>query len=439
MEQTVFKSKDGITIISEYIPNIKGVIFELHFKAGSNNDTLGKSGLAHFCEHVLMGFSTKKHTRDERTELRRKYQYFNAYTSTYEMTFVASATSKEIDGAVDIMTEAFDSLIYSQKEFESEFRIISDEINTRRRTNSGLLGLILDKEQAKNKEIRNHEYSAAGSIESISKITLSDIKKFIKTYINKENLIVNVVGNISKNEVETLVDKYISTRIKAQGKKGFSRLDNIGDKGPNYYYSKPYEKGKGLISLDYKLEKTAEKTIYYDRRVAAVNRIVSGLLNETAFNFFRQKYELCYSCSVGYNQYIDTTYFSFNVQCSESNVDKILDVYPEFINSIFSEITQNRFDTKITRTIGNINFDQLGIYDQADKNYGSYDRYGTLLGDKEYEYYENLYKSITYQEVIDKLKLIINKKPNMVVITEDEKYREFDYPNYCKKIKLKNK
>ncbi len=438
MEQSIFKSKDGIIVLYEYIPDIKGVVMELHFKAGGNNDPIGKAGLAHFCEHVLMGFSTKRHSREERTELRRKYQYFNASTSFSEMTFIACATNKEIDGAVDILTDPFDGIIYSQKQFESESKIISDEISTRRQTNGGLLALILDKNQAKNKEIQNHEYSPAGSLESLSRITLNDIKKFIYTFINKENLIVNVVGNITKDEVEALIDKYISTRIKPLGKKGFSRLDNLGDKGPHYYYSKPYEKGKGLICLDYKLEKR-EKTAFYDRRNSAVNGVVSGLLNEVAFNFFRQKQELCYSCSARITQYVDTTYFSFSVNCAETNLDRIIEVYHEFISSIFNEITEERFVNRINKNIGGIKFDQLGIFNQADKNYSDFDRFGELLGDQEYDYYENLYKSITYQEVIDKLKLIAGKKPNMVVISEDGKYADFDYNDYCNKIKLKIK
>ena len=41
--------------------------------------------------------------------------------------------------------------------------------------------------------------------------------------------------------------------------------------------------------------------------------------------------------------------------------------------------------------------------------------------------------------MIDKLKLIAGKKPNMVVISEDGKYADFDYNDYCNKIKLKIK
>lgn len=438
MEQKIFKSKDGITVLYEFVPDIKGVVIELHFGAGANNDPIGKAGLAHFCEHVLMGFSTKRHTRDERTELRRKYQYFNAFTSFSEMTFVTSATNKDIEAALDLLTDPFDKIIYSQKQFESEFKIISDEISTKRLTNSGLSALILDKNQARNREIKNHEYSPAGSLESISHISLNDIKKFIYTFINKENLTINIVGNIAQEDAEKLIDKYVSSRVKPFGKKGFSRLDNLGDRGPHYYYSKPYENGKGLISLDYKIEKQ-EKTAYYDRRTSAVNGVVSGLLNEVAFNFFRQKQELCYSCFARISQYIDTTYFSFGVQCAEKNIDKILDVYNEFISSILDEVTEERFVNRINKSISGIKFDQLGIFDQADKNYSNYDRFGDLLGYQEYDYYEKLYKSITYQEVVSKLKLIANKKPNIVIITEDEKYQDFDYNGYCNKIKLKLK
>ena len=72
MRYKVFQTKEGIRVVSEYCKDIKGIIFQLNFYAGALNDPKGKAGLAHFCEHALMSFSTKNHTRKERNDNLKK-------------------------------------------------------------------------------------------------------------------------------------------------------------------------------------------------------------------------------------------------------------------------------------------------------------------------------------------------------------------------------
>ena len=66
MEKEIFTTKEGIDVIYQHVKNVNGVVFEIHFKAGGLNDPKGKAGIANFCEHAFMGFSTDRHTRAER-------------------------------------------------------------------------------------------------------------------------------------------------------------------------------------------------------------------------------------------------------------------------------------------------------------------------------------------------------------------------------------
>ena len=138
MRYKVFQTKEGIRVVSEYCKDIKGIIFQLNFYAGALNDPKGKAGLAHFCEHALMSFSTKNHTRKERNDNLKKYHYYNAYTSRFGSGFFIMTTPDKIDSAVDCLTEGFSDLQYTQENFDLEYKIISDEINTIKLQNSML-------------------------------------------------------------------------------------------------------------------------------------------------------------------------------------------------------------------------------------------------------------------------------------------------------------
>ena len=84
-----------------------------------------------------------------------------------------------------------------------------------------------------------------------------------------------------------------------------------------------------------------------------------------------------------------------------------------------------------------MNFDVRGINAQADVNYDNYDKYGKILGENEDKILEKIYNSIKYEQAKEKIKLLKGKKPNIVIITDDEKYKDFDYKDYCKKILVK--
>ena len=50
----------------------------------------------------------------------------------------------------------------------------------------------------------------AGSVESVSKLTMQDVLDFKNTYFSIENVIVSVVGNVKFSQVKNACKKYCS-------------------------------------------------------------------------------------------------------------------------------------------------------------------------------------------------------------------------------------
>lgn len=436
MDVKILKSKDGITIINEYIKDIKGISMRLSFMAGGFNDPIGKAGLAHFCEHALLGFSTSRYERNEKSRKIREFQYINGSTTGYTVDLWIEETKDKFEKALDLITEAFTGIQYTPENYNSEYKIINDEIKTRTKTNSGLLTYISSKQLAKSKEIRNKEYSFAGSVESLDKIKLKDLENFINTYFTKKNLIIGVVGNIKPNETKHLVEKYVSPRLKEGEKLGFSRLDNLGDRAPTYIYETSFEKGKALISIDYAIEKLPREK-YFDRRTSALNAVINSMLYDVMFTYFRQNKELCYSCSSNFYQYIDTTMLSTAIFCQEENLQKVIDAYPEFIQNLSSSFTKELFEKKKEKLLSSINFDLEPIERKVSSNLRSYNNFGDIKGKEEYDFYHKLYATFTYEEVLERLNKLKGVKPTIIIISDDKQYDDFNYKDYCKKVVVK--
>ena len=117
MAKNIFKLKNGITLIHKRVKNVNGVAVNLIFKAGGYNDYLGKAGLAHFCEHVLMGFPTLTSTKQQRLEQMKNYVVYNAYTSNQIINFTLFTPKEDIESAIDLMTDPFANIIINQEDF----------------------------------------------------------------------------------------------------------------------------------------------------------------------------------------------------------------------------------------------------------------------------------------------------------------------------------
>ena len=130
----------------------------------------------------------------------------------------------------------------------------------------------------------------------------------------------------------------------------------------------------------------------------------------------------------------------FFIQCQQDNVQKVLDEFPEYISNVISEFTEERFEKARETILEGFKFDVSTIWDWADANYREVERYGNLLGNtikEEDEFYINTYNSVKFEDAVKELEKLKGVKPTIIIISNDEKYKDLDYKNYSKKITFK--
>ena len=428
--------KNKFKILYNQIKSVTGVYFELNFKAGGYNDPKGKAGTAHFCEHALMGFSTKNRVRTERQKDFYRFTEMNARTSYHNVSFYVRVPNSQIEEAVDRLTDPFANLLFLDSEFEAEKKIIEDEIVTRFKTNMALLSLHQRKQLSKNPEMINCEMSPAGSKESLAKITLKDLKNYIDKYFNKDNMTIVVTGNISVKKLKKLIDKYVEPRIKEHGIIGFKRKDFKGYKDKKFLHIKSVEKDKGLFCLFYFYDKI-DTTKYLDRKCEEIKRILSVCLHEMLFIFIRTKKELCYGSSISvlnHNIYKATDIF---IECQDDKIGEVIDAYKEFYQSLPVDLDEKVFHLQKEKLKSLANFDLASIRIEANLLYSQYEDFGNVVNE-DVKYTKKLYDSISYDDVNKEYKKCFSAKPVLIITSENEKYAEFDYQNYSKEIYEKN-
>ena len=426
----IINYKNKFKILYQRIKNINGVYFEIKFNAGGFNDFKGKAGLAHFCEHVLMGFSTKTHSKLERRELMKKFVYYNAGTSFTFMNFRIAVPYWDLEEALDLMTEPFLNLKLENNEFEAEKKIIEDEIVTRVKNNTMIAEHYERKLLAKNKELINSELMPSGSLESLNNITLQDIENLIDKYFNQKNMIINVVGNISKSKLMKLIKKYIENRISPNGLIGFTKKDYIGLKNKKYVYAKPIEKdNSALLSLIYLNEKY-DTTQPLNFRENLMYNILNSILDDKLFSFFRDEKELCYNTDVLILfQNIYKT-LRVKIKCQEVALEKVLEAYKQFIITLPNDIEYDLFIKHKKKLEGMNNFDQDSLFAIANMNFNHFYNYLNLTKNLP-KFTRKIYKIINYDDINQLYKKCFKVKPILSIISKNEdKYSNFDYINF---------
>lgn len=266
---TVKKLDNGLTAIVCERPEAPVFSFFTHVDAGSVQDPMGKTGLAHMFEHMAFKGTDKIGTKDyakERAALEQVEQAYAAYLherdksigrdeqklKQLEKTWQDATTeaqqyvkpnefsqildSNGVEGMNASTNEDETSYYYSlpsnrlelwaymeserflhpvMREFYKERNVVIEE--RRMRVDSNPIGRLL--EQFVTAAYRAHPYhrSGIGWISDLNSFSATDAQNFFRQYYVPSNMVVAVVGDVKASETMPIIEKYLG-RIPSQEK-----------------------------------------------------------------------------------------------------------------------------------------------------------------------------------------------------------------------------
>ncbi len=194
----------GIKIVLLEVPSDPTISFAVWFKVGSQNDPVGKEGLAALTASMLTEGSTQQNSYDQILE--KLYPMAARYGSSVdkEMTVVNGRIHKDnLEKYYELFTQAIVSPAFKQEDFD---RLKSNTVNYLEKT------LRYANDEAFGKEVlyqwifegTSYGHPEAGLIESVKSIMLDDVKNFYQTYFTKDNVVIGIGGGFDKALVNRL-------------------------------------------------------------------------------------------------------------------------------------------------------------------------------------------------------------------------------------------
>jgi len=194
--------KNGMTIFLEKraLP-VVSVAFAV--KAGGVHETLEEKGISHFIEHMLYKGTKKRTAKQIADALERKGADVNGFTSEELTAYWCKIPSKDLDLALDVLSDMIKDSLFDKKEVEKERKVIFEEIKMRHDNPN----IYVYDEIQKNLYDGTMKIGISGTIETMNSLSRQDLfDRFIKVY-SPTNLILGVVGDCDFEKLISFAEK----------------------------------------------------------------------------------------------------------------------------------------------------------------------------------------------------------------------------------------
>lgn len=200
---TLRNGMDAVVIEDHRAPVVTHMVW---YRVGAADEVPGKSGIAHFLEH-LMFKGTRKLKPGEFSEIvAANGGSENAFTSFDYTGYFQRVAADRLGLMMSLESDRMRNIVITEEDVRTEREVVLEERNSRTGNNPGALF----SEQRHAALYLNHPYSVPiiGWQHEIEQLNREDALAFYKTYYAPNNAILIVAGDVDPNEVKKLANRY---------------------------------------------------------------------------------------------------------------------------------------------------------------------------------------------------------------------------------------
>ena len=179
------------------------VTFQVWYRVGSRNEVDGKSGIAHFLEHMLFK-GTDKVAPEEYSRIIRKHGgRSNAFTSHDATVYHATMSRDTIGTAIELEADRMVNTRFEEAYFTPEKKVVQEE--RRMRTDDRPRAALAEITNAVTYAVHPYRRPIIGWPEDVRRMTLADLQDFYRTYYSPNNAFIVVAGDFDSEEILTRI------------------------------------------------------------------------------------------------------------------------------------------------------------------------------------------------------------------------------------------
>ncbi|MFD2035844.1 M16 family metallopeptidase [Belliella marina] len=202
-----FMLDNGLQVLVHEDHTAKIAVVNILYKVGSRNETEGKTGLAHYFEHLMFGSS--KHVPVFDTALEKVGGSCNAFTNTDITNYYITLPAVNIETAFWLESDRMKHLNLSNKTIETQRKVVIEEFKQRYLNQP--YGDVFH--HIRDLAYDRHPYrwpTIGKDIEDIVNYKKEYVEEFYHTHYTPDNAVMVVAGDVTLEQVKKLSEKWFA-------------------------------------------------------------------------------------------------------------------------------------------------------------------------------------------------------------------------------------
>jgi predicted Zn-dependent peptidase len=204
---------NGLVVILHQDRSTPIVHVEMWYHVGSKNEKAGRTGFAHFFEHLMFKGSKNVEPEQHTSIIASVGGQANAYTTEDTTVFWQTIPSQYLPLALWMEADRMATLRIDDKTFVAEREVVKEE--RRMRIENPPFGLLNELVSQNAFDVHPYKHPVIGSMDDLNAATIDDVRDFYKTYYVPENATLMIVGDFETDTAVTLVNQYLARVPKA--------------------------------------------------------------------------------------------------------------------------------------------------------------------------------------------------------------------------------
>jgi len=205
-EVTTYQLDNGMDIVVIEDHRAPVVVHMLWYRAGSADEPVGSSGVAHYLEHLLFKATKNVESGEFQRIVAENGGSDNAFTSYDYTGYFQRVAADRLPLMMQYEADRMNNLVLTEEDIVTERGVILEERNQRTENSPDALA----REQMRAAQFLNHRYGVPiiGWKHEMETLDMEDALSFYDIYYSPNNAILVVAGDVLPEEVLALAEEY---------------------------------------------------------------------------------------------------------------------------------------------------------------------------------------------------------------------------------------